>query len=87
MTVPFTPRELFYPRHLGAIAATLLELSEQVEALGSRLCADPALVANHAHEMQLFDLVSQMHKELAALLEADCPACAARNVQLDALRE
>lgn len=87
MTVHFDPRELLYPRHLTVIAATLLELSDEIEALGSRLCSDPALVANQAHELQAFDLITQMQKELAAFLVADCPACAARDLRLDALRD
>lgn len=87
MTVQFHPRELFYPRHLSGIAEILLDLAAEVEALGGRLCADPALVENHAQEMQAFDLVAQMQQELAALLTAECPACAADKVRLDSLRD
>lgn len=59
-----------------AIARVLDRLGAETDALGAALCADPALAAAHMHALQAIDRIAQMQRSLAALLLADCHACA-----------
>lgn len=61
---------------LRAIAQVLDRLGAETDALGATLCADPALAARHCHALQAVDRIAQMQRSLAALLLADCHACA-----------
>lgn len=62
--------------HLREAAGILLELAAQVEALGARLCTDPAVIARHIGELQIIDLIAQKQIHLAELLLAECPHAA-----------
>lgn len=59
-----------------AIAGVLDRLGSETDALGASLCADPAMAAAHMHALQAIDRIAQMQRSLAALLLADCHACA-----------
>ncbi|MBK6800639.1 hypothetical protein [Novosphingobium sp.] len=59
-----------------AIARILDRLGAETDALGAGLCADPGLAAAHMHALQAIDRIAQMQRSLAALLLADCHACA-----------
>ncbi len=61
---------------LQAIAQVLDRLGAETDALGASLCADPAIAAQHMHALQAVDRIAQMQRSLAALLVADCHACA-----------
>ncbi|GAO53019.1 hypothetical protein NMD1_00025 [Novosphingobium sp. MD-1] len=54
--------------HVRVAADVLLELSEDVEALGTRLCADANVIANHLRELQAIDLIGQQLRALSGLL-------------------
>lgn len=86
MTVNSAPLALDHPPQFAALAAILLDLSNEIEAVGSRFCTDPEFVANHLHDLQIFDRVCQVQKEVADLLVAECPACAMQNLRLDFMR-
>lgn len=73
--------------HLREAAQILAELASQVEALGARLCTDPAVIARHITELQVIDLIAQKQMHLAQLLMADCPLAAAGAMGVDAVKE
>ena len=70
----------------AALAAVLNELADDIEHLGASLCGDAAFVARHATALQAIDLIAQRQRAVAGLLAADCHACAADAVPLEALR-
>jgi len=79
---PASPAPLGGPEpHLREAAGILFELAAQVEALGARLCTDPAVIARHMSELQVIDLIAQKQMHLAELLLAECPHAA-----VDAMR-
>ncbi len=73
--------------HLREAARILAELAAQVEALGARLCADPAVISRHLTELQVIDLIAQKQMHLAELLLADCPHAAVDAMGVDAVKE
>lgn len=72
--------------HLRAVADVLLDLSLDIEMLGTTLCASPEVVQHHVQELQAIDMIAQMQRSLAALLQADCPKRAMSEIGLEALR-
>lgn len=76
------PLEVIAP-HLRAAAEILVELSAEIEALGARLCTDPAVIARHLHELQVIDLIVQKQNHLAELLLADCPHAAVAAMRVE----
>lgn len=72
--------------HLRAVADVLLDLSLDIEMLGTTLCANPAVVREHMQELQAIDMIAQMQRSLAALLQADCPQRALSEMGLETLR-
>lgn len=72
--------------HLQAVAEVLLDLSSEIEAMGTTLCADADFVQRHVQQLQLIDLVAQKQRSLATLLRADCPKSAMSQICLDDLR-
>ena len=90
MTEPVSPptRPPGYPEpHLKAAAGILAELAAQVEALGARLCTDPAVVARHITELQAIDLIAQKQLHLAELLLADCPHAAVEAMRIEDVKQ
>lgn len=84
---PFDPAralslEIVAP-HLREAAQILFELSAEIEALGARLCTDPAVIARHISELQVIDLIVQKQTHLAELLLADCPHTAVAAMRVD----
>lgn len=77
------------PSRLVALgtAEMLAELSCEVEALGSALCADPAIAARNMAALQAIDLMAQKLCGLAEVLAAECHATALARLRLDCLRE
>lgn len=75
------------PRELTAVAEVMCELGCEIEQLGALLCGDADVVGRHARELQAIDLIAQMQQALAALLNADCVACAVDEVRIESLRE
>ena len=73
--------------HLREAATILAELASQVEALGARLCTDPAVIARHITELQVIDLIAQKQMHLAQLLLADCPHDAVEAMGVQAVKE
>lgn len=69
--------------HLREAAGILLELAAQVEALGARLCTDPAVIARHISELQIIDLIAQKQIHLAELLLAECPHAAVEAMKVE----
>jgi hypothetical protein len=67
-------------------AQILEELSEEIEALGARLCADGAVIAGHMAELQSIDLIAQKQRWLSRLLLADCPRTAVAAIGVEELR-
>lgn len=72
--------------HLSAVADALLDLSLDIEMLGTALCANAEVVQRHVEELQAIDLIAQKQRSLAALLRADCPRSALSDISLDELR-
>lgn len=72
--------------HLKAAAGILAELAAQVEALGERLCADPAIISGHLTELQAIDLIAQKQLHLAELLVADCPHAAVEAMRIEEVK-
>lgn len=72
--------------HLKAAAGILAELAAQVEALGERLCADPAIIAGHMTELQAIDLIAQKQLHLAELLVAECPHAAVEAMRIEEVK-
>ena len=72
--------------HLHAVAEVLMDLSLDIETMGTRLCADADFTQRHVQELQLIDLIAQKQRSLAALLRADCPKSAMSDICLDDLR-
>lgn len=64
----------------------LVELSSEVEAMGSALCRDPQVVGKHMDTLQQIDLIAQQLRGLGDLLEPECPINAAQKLGLDSLR-
>lgn len=61
----------FTPVDLRRCAEALDALSEDIEKLAHRLCADPAVLANHLTELQDFDRIAQYQRALARVFRAD----------------
>ena len=78
-----TPREL---GHIVTAARILEELTVEIEALGTRLCGDPAVLAGHMSELQAIDLIAQKQRALSQLLLADCPRTAVSGMGVEELR-
>lgn len=72
--------------HILAVADVLLDLSLDIETLGTALCSNVDVVQRHVQELQTIDLIAQKQRSLAAVLRADCPKSALSNVSLDELR-
>lgn len=73
--------------HLQTAADILVEMSEEIEALGEGLCIDPTIIANHVSALQGIDLMAQKQRWLAALLRAECFASEVSRISVDSLRE
>lgn len=69
------------------IAVVLEELSQDVEALGARLCTDMDIAMRHMDALQAIDMIAQKQRSLAALLIADCPAEGVEQIAIDVLRD
>ncbi len=69
------------------IADVLVELSEEVEALGSSLCTDMDIAVRHMDTLQAIDLIAQKQRSLAAVLNADCVVEGVESIGLEKLRE
>ncbi len=74
-------------QQIQRISRVLDELSGEVEGLGSRLCANPAIMQAHMEDLQAIDLFAQKLHSLSRLLDADCPVTAAHALHLDELRQ
>ena len=57
------------PSNLSVVAEVLIELSAEIEVLGTALCRDPGFAGTHLKELQAIDLISQKQRTLAILLE------------------
>ena len=71
---------------LAAAAEVLIELGNEIEALGTALCRDPALAETHMHELQAIDLIAQKQRALASLFAAGLSESAIESVGIDAVR-
>ncbi|HWU03014.1 MAG TPA: hypothetical protein VN222_09780 [Novosphingobium sp.] len=72
--------------HLTTVADILNELAHEIEDLGTALCIDPAILANHVSTLQSVDLIAQKQRWLATLLRADCPMSAVSTIGVEALK-
>ena len=72
--------------HMRAIADVLLDLSLDIETLGTILCGNADVVQRHTEELQTIDLIAQKQRSLAAILQADCPDSAMSSIGVDVLR-
>jgi len=73
--------------HLQTAAEILIEMSEEIEALGEGLCIDPAIISNHVAALQGIDLMAQKQRWLAALLRAECFDSEVSRISVDSLRK
>ena len=69
------------------IAVVLEELAEEVEALGSALCADMDIALRHMDKLQAIDMIAQKQRSLGRLLVAESPAEEIERIALDVLRD
>ncbi|WP_374143649.1 hypothetical protein [Sphingomonas sp.] len=56
---------------LEVIAAELMALAIDIEAIGADLCANPAVVSAHGASLQSIDFIGQRQRALAELLLAE----------------
>lgn len=56
---------------LEIFAQELAALAIDIEAIGSALCADPAVVETHLTSLQSIDLIAQRQRALGGLLLAE----------------
>src|SRR5690349_16593873 len=75
-----------YEPHLRAVADVLLDLSLDIEMLGTALCANAEVVQRHVQELQTIDMIAQKQRSLAAVLRSDCPRSALSDISLEELR-
>jgi len=75
-----------YGPHLKAVADVLLDLSIDIEALGTVLCGNVDVVQRHVQELQTIDMIAQKQRSLAAVLQSDCPRTAMSDISLEELR-
>jgi CheY-like chemotaxis protein len=69
------------------IAVVLEELSQDVEALGGKLCVDMDIAMRHMDTLQAIDLIAQKQRSLASLLNSDCPEAGIEQIAIDTLRD
>jgi hypothetical protein len=81
MSAPFVALDL------ARVADVLDGLGLEIEALGERLCADPAFVAEHLDQLQSIDRIAQFQHALAKLLRAECVTSALDLIGLDELAD
>ncbi|WP_374526857.1 hypothetical protein [Novosphingobium sp.] len=74
-------------QQIQRISTVLAELAQEVEDLGGRLCADPAVLHKHIADLQAIDLFAQKLTSLSHLLDADCLVTAAHSLRLEELRQ
>lgn len=72
--------------HLTTVADVLHELSAEIEALGTVLCEDMAVLTQHTRTLQAIDLIAQKQRWLATLLRADCPLSAVNTIGVEDLK-
>jgi len=75
------------PSHLQTAADILVEMSEEIEALGAMLCTDPLVLGNHMAALQGIDLMAQKQRWLAAVLSAESHDDEVARISVDSLRE
>jgi len=72
--------------HLTTVADVLRELATEIEALGTVLCLDRAVLGRHMGTLQAIDLIAQKQRWLATLLQADCPLSAVDTIGVETLK-
>lgn len=72
-------------RQRREIAGIMSELAAEIEALGARLCRDPAVIQTHFDELQRVDRLAQKIAAIGQVLDADCPITAAGALRLKEL--
>jgi len=75
------------PSHLQTAADILIEMSEEIEALGATLCCDPAVLGSHIGALQGIDLMAQKQRWLATLLRAECVESEVGRISVESLRQ
>ena len=70
---------------LELLSTELDAMRNELEELGARLCADPAVVRGHMAELQALDEIGQRSACLAAILRAPDMVEASRSVRLEGL--
>lgn len=75
------------PTHLQTAADILVEMSEEIEALGATLCGDPAVLGSHLGALQGIDLMAQKQRWLATLLRAECRDSEVARISVESLRQ
>lgn len=74
-------------QQIQRISTVLAELAQEVEDLGGRLCANPAVMQTHMADLQAIDLFAQKLTSLSRLLDADCLVAGANSLHLEELRQ
>ena len=74
------------PSHLQTASDILIEMSEEIEALGASLCVDPTIIGNHLAALQGIDLMAQKQRWLAAVLRAECQDSEVSRISVESLR-
>ncbi len=74
------------PLRLTVVAEVLVELSAEIEELGTALCRDPVFVGTHLHTLQAIDLIGQKQRTLASLLTTGMHADAIEDIGIEQLR-
>jgi hypothetical protein len=72
--------------HLKAVADVLMDLSLDIEMLGTVLCGNAEVVQRHMQELQTIDMIAQKQRSLANVLRSDCPRSALSDISLEELR-
>jgi hypothetical protein len=86
MTDARTTSDSHIAAHLTTVADVLGELAGEIEALGTVLCMDVAVLSQHMGTLQSIDLIAQKQRWLATLLMADCPLSAVDTIGVETLK-
>jgi len=71
---------------LSRVADELDLIRVELDAFGTALCSDPALIEKHLPLLQSLDSFSQRQGQLAMILRGSEPEVSANHVSLDTLR-
>lgn len=68
------------------LAHELRGMSQNLEALGQHLCADPAVITSHITALQQLDFIAQSQASIADIIAAEDPVGVCRTARHEHLK-